>query len=83
MHCTVMPVYNDHSKDPVMVVSVDRWSSYRGALVSLRWPMEQSTVVTVDRWSSRQVSLYWNAQTLKVSYSTVAIIHRHACTIHT
>ena len=22
-----------------MVVSVDRWSLYRGALVSLRWPM--------------------------------------------
>ena len=33
------------------VVSVDRWSLYRGALVSPRWPMEQPTVVSVDRWS--------------------------------
>ena len=33
------------------VVSVDRWTLYRGALVSLRWPMEQPTVVTIDRWS--------------------------------
>ena len=34
------------------VVFVDRWSLYRGALVSLRWPMEQPTVVTIDNWSS-------------------------------
>ena len=33
------------------VVSVDKWSLYRGALVSLSWPMEQPTVVSVDRWS--------------------------------
>ena len=44
-------VYNDHSRDQVMVVSVDRWSLYRGASVSLRWPMEQPTVVSIDRWS--------------------------------
>ena len=47
---TGKPVYNDHSRDQVLVVSIDRWSLYRGALVSLRWPMEQSTVVSVDRW---------------------------------
>ena len=45
------PVYNDHSRNQVMVVSVDRWSLYRGAFVLLRWTMEQTTVVTVDRWS--------------------------------
>ena len=44
--------------DQMTVVSVDRWSLYRGARVSLRWPMEQPTVVTIDRWSLRQVSLY-------------------------
>ena len=39
------------------VVSVDRWSLYRGELVSLRWPIEQRTVVTVDRWSCYSSSL--------------------------
>ena len=58
----VKPVYNHHSRDQVMVVSVDRWSLYRGALVSLRWPMEQPTVVSIDRWSLYRgalVSLRW------------------------
>ena len=31
------------------VVSVDRWSLYRGALVSLRWPMEQPTCSGLSR----------------------------------
>ena len=31
------------------VVSVDRWSLYRGALVSLKWSMNQPTVVAIDR----------------------------------
>ena len=48
---TVKPVYNDHSRDQVMVVFVDRWSLYRGEVVLLKWPMEQPTVVSVDRWS--------------------------------
>ena len=30
---------------------VDRWSLYRSAVVSLRWPMELPAVVTIDRWS--------------------------------
>ena len=34
-------------EQPTMV-TVDRWSSYRGALVSLRWPMEQPPVVTAQ-----------------------------------
>ena len=34
-----------------MVVSVDRWSLYRGAVVSLKWSVDQPTVVSVDRWS--------------------------------
>ena len=33
---TVKPVYNDHSREQVIVVSVDRWSLYRGALVQLK-----------------------------------------------
>ena len=44
------------------VVSVDRWSLYRGVLVSLKWFMEQPTVVSVDRWSLYRgvlVSLRW------------------------
>ena len=49
-----------------IVVTVDRWSLYRGALVSLslRWPTVQPTalLVTVDRWSLYRgalVSLRW------------------------
>ena len=34
-----------------MVVSIDRWSLYRGTLVLLKWPMEQPIVVSIDRWS--------------------------------
>ena len=48
---TVKPVYNDHSRDQVFVVSVDRWSLYEGALVQPKWTMSQTTVVSVDRWS--------------------------------
>ena len=29
---TVKPVYNDHSWDPKIVVVIDRWSLFRGAL---------------------------------------------------
>ena len=55
---TVKPVYNDNSRDQVIVVSVDGWSLYRGALVPLRWPMEHPKVVSIDRWALRQASLY-------------------------
>ena len=48
---TVKPVYNNHSMDQVIVVSVDRWSLYRGALVQLKWTMSQTTVVSIDRRS--------------------------------
>ena len=48
--CTVKRVYSNHSRDQMMAFT-DRWSSYRGALISLRWPMEQPTGVTIDRWS--------------------------------
>ena len=44
------------------VVSVDRWSLYRGELVSLGWLMGQPKVVSVDRWSlyrGELVSLGW------------------------
>ena len=44
------------------VVTIDRWSLYRGALISLRWPMDQSAVVSIDRWSLYRgalVSLRW------------------------
>ena len=49
--CTAKPVYNDHSRDQVIVVSVYRWSLYRGALVQLKWTMSQPTMVSIDRWS--------------------------------
>ena len=47
----VRPVCIDHSRDQVMVVFIDRWYLYEGAVVSLRWLPEQSTVVTIERWS--------------------------------
>ena len=34
-----------------IVISVDRWSLFRGALVQLNWAMNQSTVASVYRWS--------------------------------
>ena len=34
---TVKPVYNDHSMDQEIVVSVEVLSLYRGALVQLKW----------------------------------------------
>ena len=37
------------------MVSVDRWSLYKGALVQLKWTMSQPTVVSADRWSLLQV----------------------------
>ena len=37
---TIKPVYNDRSRDQVIVVFVDRWSLYRGEVVQLRSSME-------------------------------------------
>ena len=42
---------------------MDRWSFYMGALVSLRWSIDQPTVVSIDRWSLYRgalVSLRWS-----------------------
>ena len=50
-----------------MMVFVNRWSLYRGAVVTLKWPMEQPTVVTIDRWS-----LYRGAVVLLHDRSRVA-----------
>ena len=47
----------------MIVVSIDRWSLYRGVSVSLRWSTDQPTVATVDRWSLYRgvsVSLRWS-----------------------
>ena len=63
------------------VVSVDRWSLYRGALVSLRWPMEQPTVVSVDRWSLYKgalVSLRWSMEQPTVVSIDRWSLHTHA-----
>ena len=60
--------------DCVVMASVDRWSLYRGVLVSLRWSMDQSTVVSVDRWSLYRgvlVSLRWS-----MDQSTVVSVDR-------
>ena len=54
---SVKPVYKDQSRDQVIVVSVDRWSMYGGALVQLKWTMSQSTVVSMDKWSIYASSL--------------------------
>ena len=48
---TVRSVYNHHSMDQVVVVSIEVLSLYRGALVQLKWTMNQPTVVSIDRWS--------------------------------
>ena len=56
--CTTKPVYSNHSRDQVIVVSVDRWSLYGGILVQLKWTMNQPAVVSIDRWSLRQDLLY-------------------------
>ena len=37
--------------DQVIVVSVDRWSLYRGAIALLMWFTGQPVVVLVNRWS--------------------------------
>ena len=53
----------DHSRDQVFVVSVDRWRSCRGAIALMKWFTNQLTVVTTDRWSSYsgglQGRLHW------------------------
>ena len=62
--CTVKPVCNEHARNQVVMVSVDRWSLYRGALVQLKWTLSQPTVVSkrqvisICEWSLRQVLLY-------------------------
>ena len=48
---TVKPLYKDHFRDQVIVVSVDSWSLYGGVLIQLKWTMSQSTEVSIDRWS--------------------------------
>ena len=55
---TVKPVYNDHSRDQVIMVFVDRWSLCRGAIVLFWWFLDQSTVVSIDRWSFYKSGLY-------------------------
>ena len=55
---TVKPVYNDHSRDQVIVVSVDRWSLYRGAPEvdnELAYHGLYRQVVHMCEWSLRQV----------------------------
>ena len=47
LYNTVKPVYNDHSMDQVIMVSVDRWSLYGGALVQLKWTMSEPTMVSL------------------------------------
>ena len=54
----------------MMMVFLDRWSLYRGVLVSLRWSMDQPAVVFVDRWSLYRgvlVSLRWSMDQPAVS----------------
>ena len=53
------------------MVSVDRWSLYRGALVRLKGTMSQATVVSIDRWSLYVTDLF-----------TVCTYVRIACVYH-
>ena len=46
----VKPVYKDHFRDQVNVVSADRWSLNGGALVTLMWTMSQFTMASIGRW---------------------------------
>ena len=62
---TVKPVYNDHSRDQVIVVFVDRWSLFRGEVVhatevahGVAYSGHYRQVVFLYKWSLRQVSLY-------------------------
>ena len=50
-HCTVKPVYKDHLRDQVIVVSVDRLFLCRGAVVLHEWFTDQHIVVSIDGWS--------------------------------
>ena len=61
------------------VVSVDRWSLYRGALVSLRWPTEQPTVVSVDRWSLYRGALVCKKPPSNCMYNEINV-HIHIST---
>ena len=87
---TVKYVYNDHSWGQWIVVSVDRQSLYRGALVSLKWPMKQPKVVAIDRWSfytsGLQSRFYcMNACMYIITYMcahTYVRMYIHVCTVN-
>ncbi len=48
---TVKPEYNDHPRDPKIVVVVDRWSFQRFPLYTKCGKQDAKIVVVVDRWS--------------------------------
>ena len=69
-----------------MVVLVDRWSSHRGVIVSLRLSMEQPTVVAIYRqlvfvckWSLGQVSLYSSYCLTTIAQTGRADTHLVSC----
>ena len=64
-HTTVNPAYSNHSRDVVIVVSVHRWTLYRGAFSTAEVDNEPAyhghyrQKVFICEWSLRQVLLYW------------------------
>ena len=61
---TCIRTYNDHSRDQVIVVSIDRWFLCRGAIVLFRWFQDYSLQWSLQTGGpsmlvvSIQVSLY-------------------------
>ncbi len=47
---TVKPVYNEHPRDPKIVVVVARWSLLRGHLFIKSDKWDHNMVFVVDRW---------------------------------
>jgi hypothetical protein len=64
--CTIKPVYNDHPRDPKIVVVVDRWSLFRGHLCYKRSNWDLKIVAVVDRWS-----LFGSGRWLRVDCTTI------------
>ena len=67
------------------VVSADKWSLHRGAVVSLRWSMGQPTVVTTDRWSFYILYIWdpWEMEIYRCTHQNKFQQTSSKCRIHT
>ena len=73
-----------------MVVSIDGWSLYGGALVQLKWTMNQPTVVSIDGWSlyggdlvqlKWTMSPQWSQQTSGLYNYASGLQDKFCCTV--